>query len=139
MVDFLTDEEIQCVHAATDITGFGLAGHGYQLAKASGVTLLLDHQKIPQMKKLKEALENGFITKAHKSNNEYTLNRLSFKAPLTDLEKLIYYDPQTSGGLLLSVRAKVAPAMVEKLKSHFPGTTIIGSVSVKSEYDVIVE
>jgi selenide,water dikinase len=139
IVDFLNADELQGIHAATDITGFGLAGHGYQLAKASGVTLEIKHASLPLFALTRTSLEQGFLTKAHRSNREYTQGQLQFAANLSEIDQLICFDPQTSGGLLLSVDPQIAKIIVSKLSSAFPGVSIIGEVKTKSESYVRLE
>lgn len=139
VIDFLSEGQINAVHAATDVTGFGLMGHGYQLALASGVTLKLKHSQVPQFKAAQSCLERGFLTKAHRSNEEYTQNHCSFSHSLNELDRLIYFDPQTSGGLLLSAEKTRALEILKTLCPHFPGTAIIGTVHPKEALDVIVE
>lgn len=137
-LDFLTSSMANSIHAATDVTGFGLAGHGYQLAKASHVTLTISAAQLPVFTKSYECLEKGFLTKAHRSNNEYTEGKIRF-GELSETKKLITFDPQTSGGLLLSVSEESAQEIVEALKAHFPGVSIIGKVSDFKDHYVIVE
>jgi selenide, water dikinase len=139
IIDYLPENELRAIHAATDITGFGLAGHGYQMARASGVSLRLKHQKLPLFQKTLSSLERGFVTKAHRSNDEYTQGKLSFEIDLPELERMFYFDPQTSGGLLLSVAPELAASIVSQLQPHFPGTSIIGEVTARDKSDVIVE
>jgi selenide, water dikinase len=124
------------VHAATDITGFGLAGHAMQMAKASGVTFQFQVSKLPILHKALDALEKGFLTKAHRTNFEYTKDSSSFEK-VSELQKKILFDPQTSGGLLLSVSADEAEIIVKQLKKNFPHTCIIGQVLQKKNEDLI--
>jgi selenide, water dikinase len=137
--DLLTTEQLEHIHAATDITGFGLAGHGFQMAKASGVSLKVMHRNVPKFLKARECLEKGFLTKAHRSNEEYTRGKIMISDQLSESEKLIAFDPQTSGGLLLSVGLEAAEKIVEALAVAFPGTAIIGEVQEKSDFDVYLE
>jgi selenide,water dikinase len=139
ILDFLTTEDQAHIHAATDITGFGLAGHGFQMASASKVSLKLKHQDLPVFLKTYECLEKGFITKAHRTNEEYTKGKIIFSEGLSPIGKLVTFDPQTSGGLLLSVGLEGAEKIVEALKNDFPGCAIIGVVEKRSEFDVYVE
>jgi selenide, water dikinase len=115
------------VHAATDITGFGLAGHAMQMAKASGVSFSFRMGDIPRLARAEECLEKGFLTKAHKSNRNYTAD---FVRPegLTEIEELLLYDPQTSGGLLLSVAPEKAKSILEVLRVSFPLARAVGVV-----------
>lgn len=136
IVDYLSLHELEAIHAATDITGFGLAGHGYQLARASQVSLQLEDSKIPLFELTLSSLKKGNLTKAHGSNREYTKCALHFSRPV---EENIYFDPQTSGGLLLSVSADAAEAIVEKLSLAFPKTSIIGKVLQQDQFNVFIK
>lgn len=138
VIDYLSPEELNAIHGATDVTGFGLAGHGFQVAKASGVSLKIKHLNLPLFNLTIESLKAGNLTKAHRSNSEYTQNSIHFHN-LDEIEKQIYFDPQTSGGLLLSVQAEKASELVHKLKNIFPKTSIIGSVEKRSEFYLYVE
>lgn len=138
VTDFLSPTQMAAIHAATDITGFGLAGHSFQMSKASDVTLKFDYKNIPQFKLTGNCLEKGFLTKAHRSNDEYTKEKISFSDSLSERERMIVFDPQTSGGLLLSVNPSLADDIVKTLADHFPGTAIIGEVTQKSNIHVIV-
>lgn len=136
VVDFLSPSQIEAVHAATDITGFGLSGHSMQLAKASCVTLEIQVDKIPKFEKALNFLERGFLTKAHKSNALYTENSLRYEAAPSLMQTLIH-DPQTSGGLLLSVSPEHSDSIVQILSSHFPFVSKIGEVKSASETSVV--
>ncbi len=138
-IDFLTPEELRAVHAATDVTGFGLAGHAFQLSLASGVSLKLSQSKLPVFKKTIACLEKGLLTKAHASNEAYTREKISFGAGVSSLERLVHFDPQTSGGLLLSVAPEVAAQVVGKLAENFPGTAAIGTVIPRESFHVFVD
>jgi selenide,water dikinase len=139
ILDPLTSEELSQIHSATDITGFGLAGHGYQMARASKVTLHISHHKLPLFARTRDCLDKGYLTKAHRSNEEYTSGRIHFAKGLSETDKLISFDPQTSGGLLLSVGPAVAEKIQKKLSLYFPGTVIIGEVKPQNEFYVYLE
>lgn len=138
IIDFLSTEEKAAIHGATDVTGFGLAGHSYQVARASGVTLSIQLKKLPLFDLTLECLQKGWLTKAHKSNEEYTQGKIRYSDINNNL-KLVTFDPQTSGGLLLSVGPDKAQLLVDKLSPHFPGTSIIGEVKFREDVDVIME
>ena len=137
IIDYLSFEDLQNIHGATDITGFGLAGHGYQIAKASSVALKIIHKNLPLFDLTLASLKAANLTKAHRSNFEYTENVMHFQN-VDDVEKQIYFDPQTSGGLLLSVSPESAPKILKKLEKVFPKTSIIGCVEKRSEFYVYV-
>lgn len=134
ILDLLTEKEALAIHAATDVTGFGLAGHSQQMAKASGKTLVFENSKLPVFKKAYECLERGCLTKAHRANALYTETCVT--DGLTLLQKQILYDPQTSGGLLLSVSSEFANAIVAKLSSRFARATAVGHVEAASSAPV---
>lgn len=116
------------VSAATDITGFGLAGHGMQVARASGVRLRLQMENIPLLPGARDCLERKIINRAHKTNGEYIAGEVSGPGAEIELNRWILTDPQTSGGLLLSIPEQDADSALQKLKSRFPSTARIGRV-----------
>lgn len=138
VLDVLNVDELMFIHGGTDVTGFGLAGHSYQMAKASNVSFKIKASTLPLFEKTIECLEKQFLTKAHRSNEEYTHGKVQF-GNVTQIQKYITFDPQTSGGLLLSVSAEAADKIVAKLQKDFPGTAVIGEVVMKEEFDVLIQ
>ena len=117
------------VHAATDVTGFGLAGHGLQVARASKVGFEIRLADLPVLPGARECIEEGeMLNRAHKTNGEYTQTECSWSEG-AGWARWLTLDPQTSGGLLLSVPADQAARAVEQLKARFPRTAQIGSVT----------
>lgn len=98
------------VNAATDITGFGLIGHAFEMADASGVTLVLDAAAVPLMARARDLAAQGIVTRAHKSTLEHVGDRLDANGVDETLVRLLA-DAQTSGGLLISVPADRAEAL----------------------------
>ncbi|MGE5087037.1 MAG: selenide, water dikinase SelD [Bacillota bacterium] len=137
-VDFLSEEQRKAVHAATDITGFGLSGHSMQLAKASEVTLKIRAVNLPKFSKALHYLEKSFLTKAHRTNAEYTATDVDTSA-LDSLHRLLVHDPQTSGGLLLSVPATLSAEILQALQKKFSVAQVIGEVLPRSEKAVVFE
>ncbi|MBI3178561.1 MAG: selenide, water dikinase SelD, partial [Deltaproteobacteria bacterium] len=88
------------VIAATDITGFGLLGHSAELAKASGVEVVLETAAVPRYARADDMIERKFLTRGHRNNLEYA----KALGPLSGETALILRDPQTSGGLLAAVK-----------------------------------
>lgn len=126
-IDFLSVPQAAAIHAATDITGFGLSGHSWQLGRASQKRLAFNFESLPIFDQAKAFLSEGFLTKAHRTNREYTAEAL--KTPnWSDWRAQIIHDPQTSGGLLLSVQATEAESIVKTLGPHFPDVAIVGDV-----------
>ena len=90
-------------HAATDVTGFGLLGHGMNIAKSSKVNLVIESQKVPFMKNVIDLAETGAVPKGARNNLDYCSKNTSFAETVTNGERLALADPQTSGGLLISL------------------------------------
>ncbi|MGZ3745012.1 MAG: selenide, water dikinase SelD [Pseudobdellovibrionaceae bacterium] len=134
VIDFLSEDSLAAIHAATDITGFGLSGHSMQLAKASRVRLRMNFEALPKFSRSLEFLEKGYLTKAHRSNALYTEGAVEGKS-LSALQSLLLHDPQTSGGLLLAVRKDKAAQVLQQLQvpGAFGKSAIIGEVLPLSE------
>ncbi len=126
-IDFLSAEQIDAIHAATDVTGFGLSGHAMQMAKASRLSFRIETESLPRFSKALGFLERSFLTKAHRTNAQYTESSIQFERSLPLLQ-LLTHDPQTSGGLLMSVAPEFSSSIVQSLKKNFPQATVIGSV-----------
>ncbi|AHI06192.1 selenide, water dikinase [Bdellovibrio bacteriovorus W] len=137
VLDFLTPEQAEHIHAATDITGFGLAGHSMQMAKASQVNLEFNWKQVPKFDGVMNYLEKGFLTKAHRSNAQYTEEAIEF-LEISELERLLFYDPQTSGGLLLTVKAEKASEIVQALQKNFKKASVVGKVSSQKNHWVSI-
>lgn len=131
--DLLQPAELEAIHAATDVTGFGLAGHGVQMARASGKCLRLHFKDLPIFSRAFESLGMGHLTKAHRTNSDYTKAELVVESGVGPLQGQILFDPQTSGGLLLSVASSKAPEIVRKLKARFLDAAVIGEVVPSSD------
>jgi len=127
------------VNAATDITGFGLAGHAFEMAEGSRVTILIELEKLPLLPGVDKLVRKGYQTRASKTNREFVQNGLQLDAsPKNDRLELIF-DAQTSGGLLISVPAERADTLVQKLREK--GTIvaeIIGEVRERQTKPLIV-
>ena len=123
----ITADLLPHIHAATDITGFGLVGHALNMATASNVSLHFDTQRIPHFTRALELLQKGFLTKAHRTNKEYVAGQIQFDQANTNLEQLVC-DPQTSGGLLLAVSADFAIPLLAQIQKQFGAAQIIGQV-----------
>ena len=126
------------VHACTDITGFGLLGHAYEMAVASGVDMKITSGEIPWLPEALEAARMGLIPAGAYANREY-LRQISIDPAVPANVQDLCYDPQTSGGLLFSVPAAEAAAMLRDLHaSGVAAAACIGSASGKGKGDIIV-
>jgi len=125
------------VNAATDITGFGLAGHALQMAIASNVSFEIQLNQVPAIEGAKDYIELGVLNRAHHTNRSYALPSIQFDKSVSSVEQWLSFDPQTSGGLLLSVDTNDAGAVLEKIKGRFPQATLIGQVIPKQDSAVL--
>lgn len=137
VVNCISQDEQAFIHAATDITGFGLAGHSMQLAKGSKVGLEFNFSQLPLFKLAQDSLKREHLTKAHRTNKEYTKDHLRLEN-LNVVEEQLLYDPQTSGGLLLSVDCTQAEKILSKIKNNFPQAAIVGEVKPLKDKYVLV-
>lgn len=127
------------VHAATDVTGFGLAGHGFKLADGSGVTLRIEESDLPIMAGALELCRDGMIPGGGKRNREYYGRHVKVSDEVADEVAEIVFDPQTSGGLLITLPENEATALLAEL--HREGCTeasIIGRVAPRGEFAIEV-
>jgi selenide,water dikinase len=117
---------------ATDITGFGLLGHASHIARASHVTLVIDLDAIPLLPGARDAAGEGIATDGGKRNAEYLRELVRWKTG-GDVDRALLYDPQTSGGLLVCVKAGRA----DDYLSRVDGAVVIGEVIQRG--DVAIE
>ncbi len=105
------------VHAATDVTGFGLAGHALEMARASGVTLAFDLERLPVLPEAQEMYRRGVTTGSNRAIGRLSQGRLRFAGQWPAWRREIVFDPQTSGGLLVAVAGEEAARALEALKA----------------------
>lgn len=126
------------VSACTDITGFGLMGHGYEMASGSKVTLKLFKDKIPFIEEAKEYAEMGLVPEGTYKNRAYIEGKFKLRDVPEWLSDILF-DPQTSGGLLITCSAAEGDKiMKELLKLELP-SSVIGEVMPFGEEFIIVE
>ncbi len=117
------------VSAATDITGFGLAGHVGQMAKASKVTIRIDTAKLPVFPRAVELAQGGLKTRGDKTNRVFLKGRYETAKGVVPVLEDLCFDPQTSGGLLLVVAPERVDALVAALKAAgTPAAAVVGEV-----------
>lgn len=119
-------------HACTDVTGFGLAGHLVEMARNSGVSVELDFSTLPVFAAATECLENEVLSGAVDRNQEYAQAWVRVADSAHEQNLPILYDPQTSGGLLISLPEAAAKQLVAALHARGHGaTSIIGRVKAR--------
>ena len=118
------------VKGATDVTGFGLAGHALKMAKASNVSVCINMRKVPLIGNIYNMVDDGCIPGASFRNLEYVEEHMFTRQGLDYNLKMIAFDAQTSGGLLMSVPQDNAEAILADLKSAgLTSSAIIGEVT----------
>lgn len=115
------------VHACTDITGFGLAGHATEMAAGSRVTIAIDSRSLPVIDGVL-AIVSQNRSGGMQTNKDHFASGIEFGPEVTAELRDVIFDPQTSGGLLISVAPGVADETLEKLKTHGISAAFIGSV-----------
>jgi selenide,water dikinase len=111
------------VECATDVTGFGLLGHLHKLARASGVTAVVDAAAVPYLDGARDALRDGFVSGGTRRNLDWVAPHVDLSA-VSDDEALLLADAQTSGGLLIA--------------GEIPGAPVIGELVPRGEHTIVV-
>ena len=128
------------VHACTDITGFGLLGHLAEMVTGSGQSIRLLGDAIPMIPEAREYGQMGFVPAGAYRNREFREGMVEFGRSVDRLTQDILFDPQTSGGLLISVSRDVSESLVRELKSDgVPEAVIIGEVMSTPEEKIFVQ
>ena len=116
------------VHACTDVTGFGLLGHSYEVASGSGVTIRPEHSAIPLMRGARELAEMGIIPGGAYRNMDYVKPHLQVADHVPQAVADLCADPQTSGGLLVALPPEQAQILLQRLREFAPWSAIVGTV-----------
>jgi len=116
------------VHAMTDVTGFGLIGHAREIALASGVSLRFHASRIPLLEGALECVRAGHIPGGLKANREFAECVVAYEGGISEEVKTILFDPQTAGGLLISVASEDATELLQALNAAGVPAVEIGEV-----------
>ncbi len=117
------------VHAATDITGFGIAGHALEVAAGCGARVELHAARIPVYPGAAEMYRKGETTGSNRGNREMCEGRLELRGPTPSSQEELLFDPQTSGGLLLAVPgAQATPLVAAMHDAGVEAAAIIGEI-----------
>jgi selenide, water dikinase len=106
------------VNGCTDVTGFGLIGHAFEMAEGSDVTLELEAPRIPLLPRTLEFARQGLLTRAHKTTQSFLGAKLEIDAAVEPALAGVLMDAQTSGGLLISLPEERCEALVAELRSQ---------------------
>lgn len=128
-------EEMQKIgaNACTDITGFGLLGHAYEVAKASDITLNIDSKAIPLLPDVLDLISQKMLTRGDRNNRAYIGENIKIDETVSKEMQSALFDPQTAGGLLISMEKEKAERLIKKVES----ANIIGEV--KEAGDFLIE
>jgi len=127
------------VRAGTDVTGFGLLGHLFEMARGSGVTIEIDASRLSFMSEARECASWGLIPGGAYSNRDYLGERIFFAESIDTVVKDLMYSPETSGGLLLAISEERCDTLVKTLEKHGVAYAIIGQATKPGPYPVLVK
>ena len=126
------------IKGATDVTGFGLLGHTWEMAKASKVTIEIDSSLVPLLSGAVQLVAAGVLTSGDATNREYVRNDIFIQSHVSKEKISLFYDPQTAGGLLISVAPNHAKALITRLRENYPDAAIIGRVVEPKPFAIVV-
>lgn len=127
------------VTGATDVTGFALIGHAWELAKASKVTIELDAASVPLLEGALELAAQGLLTGADKSNRQYVGEEVQIDPGIDANVVKLLFDPQTAGGMLIAIGNDRAKGLMDRLRENYPRAVVIGRVKESEAKSILVQ
>src|SRR6185436_11410065 len=127
------------VKGATDVTGFALLGHAWEMARASNVTIEIDSGAVPLLDGALQLAAAGVITGADKTNREYVGEDISIAEAVSMEMRRLLYDPQTAGGMLIAIPAFRADDLLARLRANYPRAAVVGRVSDRRKHSINVQ
>jgi selenide,water dikinase len=125
--------------AATDVTGFSLLGHAWEVARASNVTIEIDARSVPTIPGALELAVAGLVTSGDKTNRAYVGADISLADSVSlELGRLLF-DPQTAGGLLISIDPARADSLLARLRENYTQAARIGRVTERGAHSIVVK
>ncbi len=121
-------------HAATDVTGFALLGHAWEVARASGVTLEIEAARVPLIRGALELAGRGLLTSGDKTNRLYVGDDVTVDEAVSKELLSLLFDPQTAGGLLISIAEERADALLARLRETYTDAARIGRVRERGSH-----
>ncbi len=116
------------VKGATDVTGFALMGHAWEMARASKVTIEIDAAAVPLLDGAMDLAAIGVLTSGDKTNREYVGADVEIAESVDQNLVKLLFDPQTAGGMLIAVSENKAEALLKTLQANYPNARVIGRV-----------
>jgi selenide,water dikinase len=126
------------ITGATDVTGFSLLGHGWELAHASQVTIEIESSKVPLIPGALDLARQGMLTSGDKTNRTYVGEDIQIAPDLPKELASLLFDPQTAGGMLMSAPPDRAPRVLSSLVKTYPDAAIIGQVRERGSQSMVV-
>jgi selenide,water dikinase len=126
------------VKGATDVTGFSLIGHAWEMACASNVTIEIDSARVPLINGALELAASGMVTGADKTNREYVGEDVSIAEEIDPNLLKLLYDPQTAGGLLLAIAKDQADDLLGDLRRNYPRAEVVGRTKSRGAKAILV-
>ena len=127
------------VHSCTDVTGFALLGHSFEMAQGSGCTIHIQVDKVPYHPQALELASMGLVPAGAYRNRDYAQSGVAVRRKISLAMEDILYDPQTSGGLLFAIPEKEGQVCLAALRQEIPDAAIIGYVTEKEESFIVLE
>lgn len=126
------------VHACTDVTGFSLIGHAYEMASGSNKTIEIYTDSVPEIEGALDFAAMGILPEGMYNNLYYLEDKITYKNNLPQNRKDIMFDPQTSGGLLIAISEKDAKEYLSRMEAYTPWVRIIGQVTDKIGKSILI-
>ena len=126
------------VKAATDVTGFALLGHAWEMACASKATIQINAGAVPLLPGALDLATAGMLTSGDKSNRQYVGADVEIASSVDEILLRLFYDPQTAGGMLISVPEATSAALLARLRENYPNARIIGRVHPRGPHSIVV-
>ena len=127
------------VHSCTDVTGFALMGHSFEMAQGSNCTIHIQVDKVPYHAEALELASMGLIPAGAYRNRAYAEAGVSVRGSISLAMQDILYDPQTSGGLLFAIPEEDADACLAQLKQTIPNAAVIAYATEKEDFSIILD
>ena len=126
-------------NACTDITGFGFLGHAYEMAKASNVSFRINSRQVPLLPEAENYAKMGLVPAGTYKNRKYINDKIKIDQDMTPYLNDLMFDPQTSGGLLISIDAHKVDELLQFYQEHLETEyAVVGRVTEKEEYYIHV-
>jgi selenide,water dikinase len=126
------------VKGATDVTGFALLGHAWEMACASKVTIEINARAVPLLEGALELASQGMLTSGDKTNREYVGADVEIGSSVDQNLAKLLFDPQTAGGMFISIPEDKADSLLQALNPHYPHARIIARVLPPGSRKIIV-